>query len=550
MSKNKLKTIAVAGTVCLTAALIATISYASGNLPFASTLVEATEYHLTLDSTNQPTDSVSWTNAEKEIMTGPNASFSKFIYTNVKYLDGGHCSIKEGGVIEKELAANSLTSLNFTLGGGSVKVQTGVSEGVYDTQYTVNASGSLNVCGNYIKLTALEDADLTSLTINYGCSSDSAGHSFGSLFDDGYGHKYKVCSHCGIAYDENAVQLESYVGNLLDMSVASHVVSKRSGTTVSLTTFANEVALPSVSVFDGKQTYLKVTKTSSDNYVNLGFLAQAFINDIHNNYDQFNSSDTVKLWVHSSLATKVSHLYVNRDVLQSPYNSFEPNVNVVADDWTEVTILVSTIKNAVTDWTNANRLYFRFAGGSLTSAANGTFYFYGLAYTKGGVLTTLNPICSSGMTQYGTANALADLISSGPAGTIYGSKNTLIKASTTNDEYPSILFDSNYAAANLANLKDSDYVSILMYSDFTDRIYNYYIGSGDYWYNVSGTAVPKIFTKGLWSEIRFTIGELRALNMNTAINSRITIRYLTNAQGIKYSNAYFYGMTITRTFVY
>ena len=157
---------------------------------------------VTLNAANAPTESDSFVNVANHKAIDSN-ELSTFSYAGVKALSGGHCIIQQNGTIVKDLAAKYLTSLVFDLDGGSLKVETGFVEGSLNTTYSVTGDTSINVCGNFIKLTALEATNLVSLKINYGCVEESTGHSFGELIPaaNGVAAHYE-CSHCGVAFNE------------------------------------------------------------------------------------------------------------------------------------------------------------------------------------------------------------------------------------------------------------------------------------------------------------------------------------------------------------
>ena len=160
-------------------------------------------YSLSLNNSNAPTSSSSFTDVEHHNAVSGNG-YTAFSYTDVKASATGHCVLAEGGTIVKDDASKNLDCITVSINGGKLQIQTGFDDSNFNTTYLIESNNSLGVCGNYIRITALEETELLSLTIDYSCTESSLGHEFGDLIPaaSGVPAHYK-CEHCDVAFNES-----------------------------------------------------------------------------------------------------------------------------------------------------------------------------------------------------------------------------------------------------------------------------------------------------------------------------------------------------------
>lgn len=162
-------------------------------------------FSLTLNASNAPTESTSFTNVEHHNAIANN-DYTAFSYTNVKALDAGHCVLAQSGVIVKDEASHHIEGFTVAINDGKLQIETGFEAGVLNTTYILDSTGVLNACGNYFRITALEQTELVSMTISYACleGESAEGHEFGELIPAASGvPAHYECAHCGVAFNEN-----------------------------------------------------------------------------------------------------------------------------------------------------------------------------------------------------------------------------------------------------------------------------------------------------------------------------------------------------------
>ena len=145
------------------------------------TAANETEHTLVLTSEQAPT-----TSSEFVETATSSGEYSSFTFTNVKAFEGGLCTLNEGGTITKDLASNSLSSIQIAA-TSNVEFEittsfTGDFADPYIYSYTANNAKAV-IVGNYINIKALAEVNINSVTINYGCEVADDASSGVSLAD-------------------------------------------------------------------------------------------------------------------------------------------------------------------------------------------------------------------------------------------------------------------------------------------------------------------------------------------------------------------------------
>ncbi len=159
----------------LSAGLFGVIAFALSNteMKLFNVMAEQTNYTLELNSSNSPFES-----SDNEYQSGSmvleiaNKQDQTIVYSNAKYLADGYLSLKEGGLLYKQEASNSLVSINATF-SGSLKVYSSIEAELGTSYYVTDLVSGSNVSlyGNYWRVVAQADSEITSLVLTYGCET-------------------------------------------------------------------------------------------------------------------------------------------------------------------------------------------------------------------------------------------------------------------------------------------------------------------------------------------------------------------------------------------
>lgn len=168
LRKKMVTSLLISLTVSMVGFLVITNSNPYG-LTYASG--EHEDVNLTLSASHSPTNESSY--QDEVVYTG--IDHTTFTYTKVKAAEGALCALDEGGTISKD-TANGLKTINLNF-VGSLQLSTGFNDS-NEVVKTVNESTTLNVCGNYFKITALEASVINYITLKYDCYEATFEHSF------------------------------------------------------------------------------------------------------------------------------------------------------------------------------------------------------------------------------------------------------------------------------------------------------------------------------------------------------------------------------------
>ena len=148
--------------------------------------VNATDYHLLLNDAQSPfiSSETSYQNKTKVITSAnPEVDDQTIEIKNGKYLADGFAALEEGGMVYKEEATNSLVSITAVFDGSLDILSNYENDFETGSYYSIHlTSGSqATIYGNYWRLVATADTNVTSLDVVYGCRTAADSPSYGSV---------------------------------------------------------------------------------------------------------------------------------------------------------------------------------------------------------------------------------------------------------------------------------------------------------------------------------------------------------------------------------
>lgn len=162
--KKRNSILSVFAIITIVAAASFTTVLANGNSPFFKE-VGADDYHLSLNNTNAADAS--------DIAAGFKTldQYTTISFTNASVASGGFIALTGGsGTLQKNEASNELSSITATF-SGYVTIETSYASDFSSVQTTLLTSNELAyIHGNYWRIKALTNAQITSVDIAYGCS--------------------------------------------------------------------------------------------------------------------------------------------------------------------------------------------------------------------------------------------------------------------------------------------------------------------------------------------------------------------------------------------
>ena len=170
MQKKKIVVFTVLSTSLLA---VGAFTLLNAKIELSNARADQTNYTLELNSSNSPFEA-----SDSEYQSGSmvleiaNKEDQTIVYSDAKYLADGYLSLKEGGLFYKQEASNSLVSINVTF-SGTLKVYSSVEAELGTSYYVSDLSSGVDVSlyGNYWRVVAEADSQITSLVLTYGCET-------------------------------------------------------------------------------------------------------------------------------------------------------------------------------------------------------------------------------------------------------------------------------------------------------------------------------------------------------------------------------------------
>lgn len=165
MEKNK-KLVLSSIVLMSTALLGVTLVCNKGLTSFSVVGGDVPSHNLTLTEANAPTLETEY----QASVTYTGVEHTQFTFTNVKAAEDALCTLGEGGTLTKVDAALGLESVTVTF-TGTLTVETRFSQTGAVTEYPLTSGVETFLCGNYFAVTASTETTITSLSLNYLCTS-------------------------------------------------------------------------------------------------------------------------------------------------------------------------------------------------------------------------------------------------------------------------------------------------------------------------------------------------------------------------------------------
>lgn len=268
MDKRKTLGVITASTLTAVALMVSTLAF--GNNFRTSTRLKASDYSLTLNSSNGI--SVSG-NSEKNITTDSGNYEVEFGYTNCAPLNGGHAVINAGGKIVNNDHIRSIYSLvaNFST-SGELKFRTSYDGATWGGYTTMKTQEEYDLASNpyYVEFSTdgTHSVNLTSVQFSYTCEENPNALGSGSSGEYQYEKVtssltdwsgtylivYESSSTTGYAFNGSQASLDSY-GNNISVTIEDGIIEDSD----SVQAAAVEVSLNSGSTYD--------IKTANDRYI-------------------------------------------------------------------------------------------------------------------------------------------------------------------------------------------------------------------------------------------------------------------------------------------
>ena len=268
MDKRKTLGVVTASTLTAVGLMVSTLAFS--NTYRTSTRLKASDYSLTLNSSNGISESG---NSTKNIKTDSGAYEVEFGYTNCAPLNGGHAVINAGGKVVNNDHIRSIYSLvaNFST-SGELKFRTSYDGATWGGYTTMKAQEEYDLASNpyYVEFSTdgTHSVNLTSVQFSYTCEENPAALGSGSSGEYQYEKVtssltdwsgtylivYESSNTAGYAFNGSQSSLDSY-GNNISVSIEDGVIEDSS----SAQNAAVEVSLNSGSTYD--------IKTSNDRYI-------------------------------------------------------------------------------------------------------------------------------------------------------------------------------------------------------------------------------------------------------------------------------------------
>lgn len=165
MEKNK-KLVLSSIVLMSTALLGVTLVCNKGLTSFSVVGGDVPSHNLTLTEANAPTLETEY----QASVTYTGVEHTQFTFTNVKAAEDALCTLGEGGTLTKVDAALGLESVTVTF-TGTLTVETRFTDAGAVTEYPLTSGVETFLCGNYFAVTASTETTITSLSLNYLCTS-------------------------------------------------------------------------------------------------------------------------------------------------------------------------------------------------------------------------------------------------------------------------------------------------------------------------------------------------------------------------------------------